>query len=203
MCALAGYQGPTLASATAALEVGIHQLVVEYFNAPAGGDATQMLVITDTDTACDCSSSFGHDPAGPCNDDCASCNSDQQYCTECYTASMPVGGVCPRQAPQPDPTPPSPVPPPSPSPPSVGKPDPSPPSPSPPSPSPPPPISEQTRPLVPPVVPPVCTGAAFAGEAVQRRGYCGQDPRDFTLCVANAFVFRHAYACCVLASMTA
>ncbi len=131
MCAHTGYQGPTTGTATVTLEPGVHQLVVEYFNAPGGGNAAQMLVITDTATSCDYSSSFGHDPAGPCNDGCASCNSDQQYCVECFAGPAPVGGVCPSQA-QPDPAPPSPVPPPSPSPPSVGKPNPSPPSPSPP-----------------------------------------------------------------------
>jgi len=189
ICVHAGYQAPTTGTATMTLEPGVHQLVVEYFNAPGGGAASQMLVITDTATGCDYSSAFGHDPAGPCNADCATCSGDQQYCMECFAGPAPVGGVCPSQA-QPNPAPPSPVPPPSPSPsPSVGKPSPS--SPSPPSPSPPPPpIGERTRPFTSPVVHPVC---ALRQQSHAGTGYYGQERRDVDLCTKKSFIFPQAH----------
>ena len=76
------------------LQSGLHQIVVEYANLQGG--AYLDLVVTDTDTATDVSLSFVHDPAGPCNADCAVCNTAQQYCMTCAVfGSLPVGGVCP------------------------------------------------------------------------------------------------------------
>ncbi len=92
----AGYQGNNTVSATATLQAGLHQLVIDYFNAP-GSATTTVLTITDTgtDPGTDVSSSFVHDSLGPCNSDCMMCNTAQQYCKACSSGAAPVGGVCP------------------------------------------------------------------------------------------------------------
>ncbi len=90
---MTGLQGPTTVRSSATLGAGLHQLSLEYFNGQ--GAATIILTVTDLTTGADVSSSFVHDPAGPCNTDCAVCNTAQQYCLSCtVTTSMPVGGVC-------------------------------------------------------------------------------------------------------------
>jgi len=92
---VAGLQQPTTVTSLATLGAGLHQLSLEYFN--GGGPATIILTVTDLTTGADASSSFVHDPAGPCNADCApgGCNTAQQYCMACVvSANVPVGGVC-------------------------------------------------------------------------------------------------------------
>ncbi len=90
---LAGLQFTTTMTATPTLAMGLHQIVVEYFNGQ--GAAALSLVITDQGRSVDASSSFLHDPADPCNADCSVCNTAQQYCLNCTVAtSTPVGGVC-------------------------------------------------------------------------------------------------------------
>ena len=75
------------------LDAGLHQIVIQYFNAPAS-PARAQLVITDP-TSADVSSSFVHDPMGPCNTDCDTCNPTQRFCETCRAPEqMPVGGVC-------------------------------------------------------------------------------------------------------------
>ena len=77
------------------LPAGHHQIVVEYF--VDSGYAELSLVVTDTDIGADASSSFVHDPAGPCNANCApgGCKTAQQYCEQCTDPTLtPVGGVC-------------------------------------------------------------------------------------------------------------
>ena len=75
-----------------------HQIVVQYFNGYQHAAAVILTVIDagpGTNTPRDVSSSFVHDPAGPCNADCADggCNTDQQYCVTCRVG-VAVGGVC-------------------------------------------------------------------------------------------------------------
>ena len=90
---LAGRQSSFTDSANVFLKAGLHQLSLEYFN--GGGQAAIILGITELTAGTDASSSFVHDPAGPCNADCAVCNTPQQYCLNCTVAtSTPVGGVC-------------------------------------------------------------------------------------------------------------
>ena len=90
----AGYHGNVAVSATKTLLAGPHEIVVEYFNSigvNSAGKAVLTVVYTATNT--DVSSSFMHDTAGPCNADCATCNTAQQYCMVCKSGT-PVGGVC-------------------------------------------------------------------------------------------------------------
>ena len=92
---LAGIQGTQTLSSNPnpTLSAGLHQLVVEHFN--GNGDSVLRLTVTNTGTGADVSSSLIHDPAGPCNADCAMCNTAQQYCMACAASgSSPVGGVC-------------------------------------------------------------------------------------------------------------
>ncbi len=90
-----GSHGNISVAANATLDAGLHQIVVEYFNAFFGG-AVVVLSITEEATSTDVSSSFMHDPAGPCNADCSMCNTAQQFCMACKVpGQMPVGGVCP------------------------------------------------------------------------------------------------------------
>ncbi len=95
MCS-AGIHGSRTVTATPTLLAGPHQIVVQYFNGQ--GAAVLGLVITRVATNTDVSASFTHDPAGPCNADCApgGCNTAQQYLTCAVAANMPVGGVCTR-----------------------------------------------------------------------------------------------------------
>ncbi len=91
---MTGYHGNVAVSATTTVLAGPHQIVVEYFNSIGTNSAgLAKLTVTFTATNTDVSSSFMHDPAGPCNADCAACNTAQQYCTSC-SSGTPVGGVC-------------------------------------------------------------------------------------------------------------
>ena len=93
MCST-GFHGNKTSHLSFTLVSGFHQIVVEYVNV-ASSQATVSLVITDP-AMTDVSSNYVHDPAGPCNADCASCNADQQYCEGCAVpGAVPSGGVCP------------------------------------------------------------------------------------------------------------
>ena len=90
----AGVHGDRTVSAFPMLAAGLHQIVVQYFQG-AGGSSLD-LAVTNLGSDTDVSSSFVYDPAGPCNADCATCNTGQQFCEACtVSTSSPVGGVCP------------------------------------------------------------------------------------------------------------
>ena len=74
------------------LAVGLHQIVVEYFN--SGGSGQLSLTIMDSGGA-DVSTNFEYDPACGCYGDCASCDA-LGTCQTCVDPNAaPAGGVCP------------------------------------------------------------------------------------------------------------
>ena len=82
-------------SVNAVVDAGLHQIVLQFFNAGGGAQLYLTILYLDSTPISDQSSSLLHDPAGPCNADCAVCNVAQQYCMKCTVPALaPVAGVC-------------------------------------------------------------------------------------------------------------